>query len=161
MNKKDRTIQSTISYDDLKSSLIVITGVEEDSDEQLRTAFEVSSNRLYALIADEEVNKKKFEAIMHVALFEMTVYRFNRISEEGMKSTGQKEEHIVWEEDPYKNFEQKIKDTIKSSFEGYEIRYSGSGNGVNRSNPYEYVTPIYSNMDWYYDIKTGRNSYDL
>ncbi|WP_086348782.1 phage head-tail connector protein [Candidatus Enterococcus clewellii] len=141
-----------INYADVRAELLTLTGVadEEGADDQLEQAYKLASGYLYSLVAGEEVDTVKFEALSRIALIESAVYRFNRLSEEGMSSRTQDGESITWEADPLSKWEDKIKDTIKNKVKHWKLIMASTRDDTNTRMDLGYRVPLLANGTWYY-----------
>lgn len=144
-----------IDFNSLKDTLVTRTQVDPNNLELLQAAYDSASSELYALVAGEEVNTVKFEAIAKTAIIESTVYRFNRLSEEGMSSATQDGETHAWEEDPIKKWSSKVLETISGNIP-WTVRYTGYLNRVGLQYK-EFRVPRYDRYMWHYDSDAGHD----
>ncbi|GFH39847.1 phage head-tail connector protein [Lactococcus insecticola] len=144
-----------INYDAIKDDLMLIVGIDDgEDDSQLRQAYRLASGYLYALVAGEEVDTVKFEALAATALSESAVYRFNRLSEEGMSQRTQDGESITWESDPMEKWAEAIKATIRNKIINWKLIMVST---IDQNERYDlgYRVPLLANGTWYY-TNTGR-----
>ena len=110
-----------ISYDTLKSSLLILTGVDKDNDELLHEAYDIASDWISGRVRGREVNENSFLSVARRIIKEYTIYRFNRVSEEGLSSREQDGESITWDKDYLKQFEEDLENVIISGGDGWTL----------------------------------------
>lgn len=110
-----------ISYETLKKSLCTLTGVSESEDDLLREAYNITSDWISGRIRGREVDENSFLAVARRVIKEYTIYRFNRISEEGLTSRQQDGETVTWDTKYLNQFEDDLESVIVSAGDGWSI----------------------------------------
>jgi len=110
-----------ISYTTLKSSLCTLTGVAEDKDKLLHAAYDITSDWISGRIRGREVDENAFLAVARRIIKEYTIYRFNRVSEEGLTSRQQDGESVTWDTNYLSQFENDLESVIKSAGDGWSV----------------------------------------
>ncbi|OJG97179.1 hypothetical protein RV18_GL001044 [Enterococcus termitis] len=141
----------------MRSELLTLTGVSDTqgADKQLEEAYKLASGYLYSFIAGEEVDSVKFEALARIALIESAVYRFNRLSEEGMQQRSQDGESITWEKDPMDKWVNKIKDVIQGKVQNWCLIMASTRGAGRQRYDLGYRVPLLANGIWYYTNVLG------
>jgi hypothetical protein len=137
-----------INYKDLEADLRIATGIGDGDDSKLKVAYTAASRYAFGLIAGAQVDKVKFIAVLATSLYEMTILRFNRFEEEGMKSREQDGESITWSSTMYEPWDAKLQSVIvNEQSAGWIVRTYGTDD-YKSSETYETYHPFFGNSVW-------------
>jgi hypothetical protein len=145
----DELLIPDINYDDLKDDLLVATGIGKNGDDsKLRVAYNAASRYANGLIAGAQVDQRRFRAVLSTSLFEMTILRFNRLEEEGMKSREQDGESITWSGQMYEPWDEKLKSVVIDNEATGWIVTMYTADEYSTSETYETYHPFFGSNVW-------------
>lgn len=141
-----------VNYKDLEADLREATGIKDGDDSKLKVAYNAASRYANGILQGGQVNPQKLIAILATSLFEMTVLRFNRLEQEGIKQVSQDGESITWSDNMYSPWDNKLKAAlIDENASGWIVRtYTTTEYDGGNTATYETYHPFFGSNMWFW-----------